>query len=219
MSLELVNRHHQQQKLIAVNVIAELHPLWSLLDFHDLVGSTPNWLRASRSVVERGFLTSQYVAAEFVKSYRSAILPHASPLDIQMPSPLGIFGTPAIPDPDIRLRIMVSLKVTGPVYVGNLMPMEETEAMAKGFSKLSGAATRLVLNGGRGMVRLMAGADPEAVGVIGVNDDDNACDSCKFLSTHPMMKADGGRKMDLVAVGHDYCKCSARPVFPASSVN
>lgn len=214
MSAELIYRHHQQQKLIARNVIAELHPLWMLLDFHDLVGTTPDWLKASRSVVERGYLASQYVAAEFVKAHRSLAVPNASPLDIQMPSPLGIFGTQGIPDRDVTLRILVSLKVTGPVYVANLMPMEEQEAMAKGFSKMCGAATRLVLNGGRGMVRLMAGADPEALGVIAVNDDDDACESCKFLSTRPMMKADGDRKMDLVAVGHDFCKCSAAVIYP-----
>lgn len=213
MTPEIVVRHHSEQKLIARNVIAELHPLWGLLDFYNLGGSTATWLKASRSVIERGYLASQYVAAEFVKNYRSSVLPHASPLDIQMPSPLGIFGTQAIPDRDTSIRIMVSLKVTGPVYISNLMPMEEPEAMAKGFSKMSGAATRLVLNGGRGMVRMLAGADPEAIGVIAVNDDENACESCKFLSSRPMLKVDGDRKMDLVAVGHDFCKCSAAPIY------
>lgn len=211
MASEIVLRHHAEQKLIARNVVAELAPLWNILDFHDLNGSTADWLRAVRPVVERGFLTSQYVAAEFARNYRAALFPAAEPLEVNLPNPLGLFGTQMIQDRQAQLRIMVSMKVTGPVHVMKLMPMDEAEAMARGFSKSSGAATRLVLNGGRGMIRLLADADRLAVGVAAVADED-ACDSCHFLTT-PILKTAGARKMDAVAVGHDFCRCSAQLVY------
>lgn len=208
---ELVARHHDEQKLIARNVVAELYPLWGLLDFNDLRGSTADWLRAVRPVIERGFLTSQYVALQFAKNYRRALFPDAEPLEYELPNPLGVFGPQLITDRQAQIRIMVSMKVTGPVHVANLMPMEETEAMERGFSKSSGAATRLVLNGGRGIIRLLADVDELAIGVVGVADEDS-CESCRFLTT-PILKSAGARKMDAVAVGHDFCRCSAALVY------
>lgn len=211
MADELVMRHHREQKLIARNAIAELHPLWRILDFNDLRGSTADWLKAVRPVVEKGYLTSQYVAAEFVKSYRRAVLPAADQLLVEVPNPLGVFGNPIIPDRNTQIKIMVAMKVTGPVHVAKLMPMDQQEAMDKGFSKSTGAAIRLILNGGRGMVRLLADADPMARGVVGVADED-ACEPCKSLTT-PILKSRGRRQMDAVAVGHDFCGCSAALVY------
>ena len=213
MAEELVTRHHEAQKLIARNAIAELNPLWQILDFHDLNGTTADWLRAVRPVVEKGYLVSQYVASQFLRDHRAAIYPHETPLNIEVPNPLGLFGTAVPADRETQLKIMVSMKVTGPDWV-----MKNTgknpdvpNLMRRGFSKSSGAATRLILNGGRGMVRLHADVDQLAVGVAGVADEDS-CDSCKFLQT-PILKSAGARKMDAVAVGHDFCKCSARLVY------
>lgn len=208
---ETVNRHHEAQKLIARNAIAELQPLWGILDFHDLNGSTSAWLRAVRPVVERARLVSQFVASEFVKEHRREMFPTVEPLDFQLPNPLGVFSDVQTPR-ETSLAIMVAMKVTGPVHIVQLMPMPEQPAMDAGFSKSTGAATRLILNGGRGMVRLLADHDPLAQGVAGVADDETSCESCLFL-TNPIMKRDGARKMDAVAVGHDYCKCSARLVY------
>ena len=216
MAYEIVARHHAEQKLIARNAVAELAPLWNILDVHDLKGTTADWLRAVRPVVEKGFLVSQFVAAEFVNDYRSAVFPDAGRLALDVPNPLGIFATPRIPDRNTQVQIMVAMKVTGPGFVmSNSVPgMTErdlAEVMRNGFSKSTGAATRLVLNGGRGMVRLAVDADPLAVGVAGVADED-ACDSCQFLTT-PILKRDGVRRMNAVAVGHDFCKCSCRLVY------
>lgn len=209
--MELVNRHHAAQKLVARNAVAEMSPLWGILDFHDLNGSTADWLRAVRPVVERARAVSQYVAAQFVQDYRRTLFPNAEPLDIDLPNPLGLLGVPHTPR-ETSLAIMVAMKVTGPLHVVQLMPMDEGPAMEAGFSKSVGAATRLILNGGRGMVRLLADADPLAQGVAGVADPESDCRSCLFLTT-PILKRDGARKMNAVAVGHDFCQCSARLVY------
>lgn len=212
----MISQHHQEQKLIARNVIAELVPLWMILDVHDLKGTTPSWLKAVRPVIERGFLTSQYVAAEFVKNYRRAALPDSEPLDINIPNPFGLIGEPIVPDGEISIRILVSMKITGPLWVANnstpgITERKQAQVMQDGLSKSAGAATRLVLNGGRGMVRMLVDLDDRATGVVGVADPD-ACASCRFL-TKPIMKSEGKRKMDAVAVGHDFCTCSAAPLY------
>lgn len=216
MAWEIVNRHHAAQKLIARNAVAELQPLWGILDMHDLKGTTADWLKAVRPVVEKGFLVSQYVAAEFVNDYRSAIFADAGRLDLELPNPLGTFVTPQIPDRNAQLRIMVSMKVTGPGYVmehsaPGISEEQLVSVMRDGFSKSSGAATRLILNGGRGMVRLAVNVDPLAQGVAGVADE-TACSSCQFLTT-PILKRDGAKRMNAVAIGHDFCKCSCRIVY------
>lgn len=216
MAWELVTRHHEAQKLVARNAVAELQPLWRILDVHDLKGTTPDWLKAARPVVEKGFLTSQFVAADFVNSYRAEIFPLVERLPLDLPNPLGVFGAPVIPDRRTQVQIMVSLKVTGPGFVMSNSPPGITEEQLKtvmdnGFSKSTGAAIRLILNGGRGLVRLAADVDELAQGVAGVADDD-CCDSCNFLTT-PILKRDGERKMNAVAIGHDFCKCSARLVY------
>lgn len=197
-------------------MVAALAPTWLILDPRDIRKTTAPWLKASRPIVERGFLTSQYVAAEFVKSYRSAMLPDAEPLEINYPNPLGSLTQPAIPDRSVPIRILVSMKVTGPAWVQNRVSEDMSEEQVadvfqRGFSKLSGAVTRLVLNGGRGVVRIISGADPLARGIAGVASD-NSCQSCRYL-TNPIMKSDGKRKMDAVAVGHDFCTCSAKPIY------
>lgn len=197
-------------------MVAELAPLWNILDFEDLRNTTGPWLKAVRPVIERGYLTSQYVAADFFNKYRSMALPNAEKLEFTVPNPLGAFGFHAPPDKDTAIRIMVSMKVTGPVWLARNTQPDMTEqkvgeVLRGGFSKSTGAAIRLVLNGGRGMVRMMVDADSFARGIAGVADDDS-CDSCRFL-TKPIFKSDGAKKMDAVAVGHDFCTCSAKPIY------
>lgn len=214
--MTLVSLHHEEQKLIARNVVAELAPLWLILDFHDLRGTTAPWLKAIRPVIERGYLTSQYVAAEFVKNYRRVELPDSDQLEVDVPNPLGTFSDIPIPDRQVQVKIMVSMQVTGPVWMASnsfdgMTYSDMQDIKQRGFSKSTGAATRLVLNGGRGMVRMLVDADEMARGIAGVADDDS-CESCKFL-TKPIMKSDGKRKMNAVAVGHDFCTCSAKPVY------
>ena len=216
--MERITRHHEQQRLVARNVVAELQPLWEILDFHRLQESTGPWLKAVRPVIERGYLTSQWLAAEFYKDYRQDMVDHAAKLEVSVPNPLGALGIAVIPDRATSVRIMAAMKITGPVWMAKQSQAGMDEAaipdlISRGFSKSTGAATRLVLNGGRGMVRTIVDADQEAVGIIGIADD-GACKSCQFLASTPLLKEfHTSRQMDAVAVGHDFCTCSAAPVF------
>jgi hypothetical protein len=214
--MDLASLHHQEQKLIARNVVDQLEPVWNVLNPHELVRDTSQWLKMVRPIVERGFLASQYVAAEFVKNYRSTQLIGAKPLDLGEPDPLGPFGMHKKADRDVSLKIMVSMKVTGPGWVigrsfQGMTPDDTSDLMKRGFSKSTGAATRIVLNGGRGVVLDLVQADDLARGVAGVADS-TACNGCLFL-TDPIMKSDGKRKMNAIAVGHDFCNCSAIPIY------
>jgi hypothetical protein len=214
--MDLVSLHHQEQKLIARNVVDQLVPIWNVLNPHELVDTTSKWLKMVRPVIERGFLASQYVAAEFVKNYRNTQLPSEKPLDLGEPDPLGPFGMHKKADRDTSLRIMVSMKVTGPGWVigrsfKGMTPDDTSDLMKRGFSKSTGAATRIVLNGGRGVVLDLVREDDLARGVAGVADP-AACNGCQFL-TNAIMKSDGLRKMSAVSVGHDFCNCSVKPIY------
>ncbi|MFM8798888.1 MAG: hypothetical protein ACKODT_08020 [Fluviibacter sp.] len=199
-------------------MVEELGHLWHILDPHDLKGTTASWLKSVRPVVERGYLTSQYVAAEFVKASHNAALPGAPDLTVEIPNPLGAFGFHVQSDRKTQLRIAVSMKVTGPVTVANdskpgMSKIQIHELMQNGLNKSSGAAVRLALNGGRGMVRMLAEADDSIKGVQSVAEDD-ACKSCRFLAETPLFKGvHTPKQLDAVAVGHDHCLCSVKPIF------
>lgn len=205
--MDLVSHHHEEQKHLSVSVITELGQAWWLLDFHALKETTPKWLKVAVPIVEKGCLKSANVAAEFVKHYRTTVHPSAEPLDVTVPDQLSRQS---------RARIAASLTVTGPVWMAQRSKpdMDVTtipQIKRDAFSKSSGAVVRMVLNGGRGMVRTLVGSDPLALGVAGVADPD-ACNGCQFL-TSPVMKSAGSKRMDAVAVGHDFCTCSAKPIY------
>jgi len=135
-----------------------------------------------------------------------------------VPNPFGAFGIHNPPPKDTQLRIMISMQVTGPNWLADhtssgVSPQDAADLMVRGFSKSSGSATRLVLNGGRGMVVLAANADPAARGVVSVASELTDCKACLTLASRPIMKTEGERKMRAVAVGHDFCQCSAAPVY------
>lgn len=205
--MDLVAHHHEEQKHIARTSVMELGESWWMLDFHNLKETTPRWLKVARPIVEEGCLKSARVAAEFVSRYRNAAHPDADPMEMNVPNGLSRQS---------QARIAASLTVTGPVWMAKqsqpgmnvtMIPQIKRDA----YSKASGAVIRMVLNGGRGMVRSLAGADPLARGVAGIADPD-ACKGCQFL-TVPIMKLDGRKKMDAVAVGHDFCTCSVKPIY------
>ena len=211
----LVQQHHAEQRHLARTVVAELSPLWLILDFHNLKGTAPAWLKATRPIIEKGYLTSQYVAAQFVKNYRNAQLPAAPPLELEIPNPYGPLGLTDPAPKDIQIRIMTAMQVTGPVWIANNskpgMTVEQIpELMQRAFSKTAGSATRLVLNGGRGMVRTYLDADPQAVGIRSVLSQDSTCRTCSSLASMRLYKTKNSKKqLDAVAVGHDFCTCSA----------
>ena len=204
--MDMVSHHHEEQKHIARWAVVELNPVWEILDFHDLKRTTAPWLKIARPIVEDAFQKSQRVAAEFVKNYRNAEVKDPPEMDFTVP---GL-------DRRTSLKIMASMTVTGPVWMAkrsspgmdvNTIPQIRRD----GFSKSAGAVTRMVLNGGRGVVLDLVQLDPLARGITAIADPD-ACNGCLFL-TNPIMKTDGKRRMDAVSVGHDFCNCSAKPVY------
>lgn len=215
---EFVRLHQDWQKLLAKSVITELAVLWPLLDIDNLRGTTAPWLKAVRPVIERGWLASQYLAAEFYKNSRRQALPDAEPMEVDVPNPYGAFGFPVSAPKDVQMKILVSQRVTGPAWLenhdtGELSSSQRLEILRSGFSKASGAATRQVLNGGRVLVQLAASADPMAAGVQRVVDERSDCASCQSAAREPALKSAGEKRMWAAVAGHDFCRCTARPVF------
>jgi len=204
--MDMVSHHHEEQKHIARSVVIELHPAWEILDFHDLKRTSTPWLKIARPIVVKAFQKSQNVAVEFVKNYRNAQLGDSQDMD---------FAAPDL-DRQTALKIMTSMTVTGPVWMAKKsLPGMDLNTIPQirrdGFSKSVGAVTRLVLNGGRGVVLDLVQLDPLAKGIAAIADPD-ACNGCQFLTT-PIMKSEGLKRMAAVSVGHDFCTCSAIPVY------
>lgn len=204
--MDLADYHHDEQKRIARWAVSELLPAWHILDFNRLKETTPAWLKIARPAVERSRLRSSVAAAEFVRRYRSAIHPEAAEMNVEIPELTRAES----------LKIAASLTVTGPVWMAKqsepgMSRDDIPQIIRDGFSKSTGAVIRIVLNGGRRMVRDLVMADPLARGIAGVADED-ACKSCQFL-TKPIMKSAGPKRIRAVSVGHDFCTCSAKPIY------
>lgn len=214
---ELVAHHHAAQRLIAHQTIGELSYYWDILDFHDLDRTTAPWLKVVRPVIEKGYLVSQYTASEFVKDWRRHLNPAADPLELDVPNPLGAFGFIQPAPREAQVKIMVSMKVTGPVWLKRnsfegMTADDIADVRARGFSKVAGSATRLVLSGGRGLVRMAVDIDPLAKGVRSIVSEGSDCKSCQRKASMVFPKS-SPQAMDAITQCHDFDTCSAAIVY------
>jgi hypothetical protein len=124
-------------------------------------------------------------------------------------------------------QVMTSLRVTGPVAFKQAITAGKDEGQARDAmaSRMSGAAERLVLGAERDTVMATAESSPEIVGWRRVPDDD-PCAWCAmlvsrgavYLSRASATSVVGRRgrargSMPLGASYHDFCQCTAEPLY------
>jgi hypothetical protein len=107
-------------------------------------------------------------------------------------------------------RLSTALRVTSLVALkrGAAVGMPAPTAMANAFVQSSGAATRIVLDGGRDTIRETLAADPAAAGwtrVVG----GSACSFCEMLAGRGAVYS--AETADFAS--HDHCGCMAEPVY------
>lgn len=109
------DRHAKDQESVADNLALGMFPLWRLMRFDDLDGSTVVWLESVMPRVETAFLQSQRLAGVFAANVRAAELPVEPPLIIEVPdvqpapyAPRASFEMPPLVEQPMRVPLVDS---------------------------------------------------------------------------------------------------------------
>lgn len=201
----LLDDHRVDQERIGRVTVERLAPLWRIIDTENVDSSATVWVDAALPVVAEGFRESQETAGRFVRDYRQAMVPDAEPM---VSVEFDDFPTE---------RATVSVIVTGPVEVKRQLP--SPDAGEKGFVGSSGAAVKVVADGGRQAVEQMVDLDEEAIG-FARKCDSKPCYFCAMLASRGAVYkkdsfelANSRFRGEGVAKTHDNCQCTLRPVY------
>lgn len=192
----LTAAYRRESLKLRAGTIRSMQAVWPALDWNRLDDTFPAWLAATSGLVERDHAKAAQMAGLYVEALRRAEKAAGSAEVVT--ATLG----PERVSTALRVTSLVALKRSATAGV------PATTAKAHAFVQASGAATRLVLDGGRDTIRETLASDPEAAGwtrVIG----GQGCSFCMMLAGRgAVYSADTA---DFAS--HDHCMCMAEPVF------
>lgn len=183
---QTARRQQLQLRAVTLRQLLTLWPIWNLDE-----ATFNRFLAATLPMVRQRHRDSAGLAAAY---YRSV----------------------APKDPVIRLapfnaeQVVTSLSVTGPVFTAKALRagLPADAAKAQALVRVSGAVSRLVMQGGRQTLLESVKADPQARGWRRVTSG-RACPFCTLLAGRgAVYSAD---TVDFQA--HDHCSCFSEPVF------
>jgi hypothetical protein len=189
------------QDWLMLMLIRDVLKVWGSLNLQDVRSSWPALRIAIAALVREQFGLS---AAQAQAYYAAARLAAGVP---------GPFPAPSVPLPSPEL-IQATLDSTGPwALLGRIKKAQPVpQAMQNTGVVLSGAASRLVLNGARQVILQSVQDDAEAVGWMRVTAA-NPCSWCSMLSSRgPVYRSEASAGFK----AHSHCRCSAMAVFSHS---
>lgn len=191
----LTEQHRRGQLQARSALLRQLIAIWPLFD--------PERIDETWGAVQPGVMAlttwgreqSVALASEYYQAFRVAE---------------GATGGAAIPPASTawRAAAAVSLEVTGPVRAKQLVAMGRPDVRAQTLVSLSGAVSRIALNGGRETILEAVRHDRRAVGWARVTTG-TPCAFCAMLASRGGVYSK--RTVDFRA--HDHCACSSEPVF------
>lgn len=203
--------YRRQQALIAATLSRDLVRL--LRTLFNPANPGPSW-QATRSAVTSLIVAQRLRSAELgIAFYRSE----------RRAAGRGGGFTPRLPDPLPDQQILRTIDATGIGTFQRSLRAGATpeQAVDRAAVTLSGAASRLALDGGRSVVDTAVQDDDEAIGWLRVTDSD-PCSWCAMLASrgavyHSEATAGGRTNSRFVGGGsfkfHDHDGCVAVPVF------
>lgn len=195
--MDTLTRDYRAQNLaLRAQTIKDLLKLWPALDWRDLERTYPAWFSGASALVARDRVRSAGLASLYLKAHRLQA---------------GIPGTPNVilASTAPAEQVATSLYVTTVVAVKKSSAAGKTaqQAMTDAFVQSSGAATKLVLNGGRETVMQTTTADPRTAGWQRVGTP--RCDFCAMLIGRGAVYSEATADF----ASHDHCACTAEPVY------
>lgn len=186
------------QDFLMLMLLRDVLKVWGGLNLQDVRSSWPALRIAIAALVRERFGLSVAQAQAYYAEARKAA------------GILGSFPAPSVPLPSPEL-IQAMLDSTGPyALLGRIKRSQPVpQAMQNTGVILSGAASRLVLNGARQAILQSVKDDAEAVGWMRVTAA-NPCSWCAMLASRgPTYRTEQSAGFK----AHNLCRCSAQAVF------
>jgi len=182
---------------LSAQTARELRNIWPRLDWDHLAETYPLWFEEVARLVKRDRKISAGLASAYYKAFRRAegLSARASTVVLSDVNPEQL---------EIALRATAIGQYNKSLEAGHEVP----KAISIALEASTGAATRLVLNGGRETVHASTMADPEASGWRRITSS-NGCDFCLMLAGRGDVYS--AETVDFSA--HDHCSCMAEPAF------
>lgn len=193
---DLTRNYRRQALNLRAATLRDWRRLWPALDWTDLDRTFPAWLQAAVTLVQRDRLRVAGLASAYLRAHRMAA---------GLPGEVAVRMAAETP----REHLETSLRVTTLVAAKKAAAAGQTLAQAKAntFVQSSGAASRLVLDGGRQTIRQTALADPRTEGWRRITS--GGCDFCRMLAGRGAVY----RSETVDFRSHDHCACTAEPVY------
>lgn len=199
----LTERHRQAQLQLRAHVLHDFTLIWPLWTTINDDNSFAQLVAATLALVSGYFRLSAATAATYYQAFRTAE---------HVPGR----ATPTLATAIAEQQITTSLYVTGQVAARKALAAGQTPEQARqtALTRMSGAITRLVLDGGRQTLLGSVQADPQALGWARVTDG-NPCYFCLMLASRgAVYKSEQTASFE----AHDHCGCSAVPVYRGSKL-
>lgn len=197
---EISEEHHRRQTAVRMAITAQLLQLWGAMNLEDVEASWTTIEPAVLAIIENGRRASDLIARDYYRRFRSAE---------------GIAG----PLPDLAAELAwreaarVSLRITGPIAAKKAIQAARPQPLEIAFVRMSGAAGRLVGNGGRELIQEAVRKDRRARGFARVTSG-TPCAFCAMLAGRgPQYRSAGTAGFP----AHDHCGCFPEPVFGSDS--
>ncbi|MEU5950335.1 hypothetical protein ABZ793_32995 [Micromonospora sp. NPDC047465] len=198
---QLTVAHRQAQLALRADVLADLTRLWTLFDAGDLEATFTRFAAAAEILIRQRHGDSAGLAAAYFERFRSAE---------------GVDGTAAAqlvdPPPPVLVRETLRLVGVNGVTTAAQAGLSPAQASRRGLVRVAGAATRLVLGGGRNTLAASVRRDREAEGWQRVTDG-SPCAFCAMVASRgPAYTSQRTARFE----AHDHCGCSAEPYYRGS---
>jgi hypothetical protein len=194
----LTRTHRRVQRRLGQQTAVAVAAAWGILDLADLDGTTDRWLQAVVPLISGQRRQSAALAANYYRQFR--ILEGIGDI------------TPAMQAAEINRDVLAtSMRVVGPVSlkrnVGEGVGLDRAVDIAQ--SRVTGAAVRHTVNGGRAVITRTVDQDRAARGWARTTSG-SPCSFCAMLSSRG-----AAYKGERTAVfqAHDSCGCSAEPIY------
>lgn len=200
--MTLTDEYRSANLALRAGSLRDFLKLWALLDPQRMDETFPGWSVAASTLIDRDRRRASGLASAYLKATRrgSGVAGDAT-----------VILASSAPDAQVRSSLATTARAG---YYTALRTRTEQEAAKVALVRASGAATRLILDGGRSTITRSLAADPLGTGwrrVAGVG----ACKFCLMLTGRGAIYS--AETADFSS--HDHCGCTVEPVYGGSTRN
>jgi hypothetical protein len=197
----LQRRQQLSLRATIVKEVTRLFPMWDPRDEASYKRFEDQMVRLTQAGAQK----SAQMAAAYYELFRAVDAP---PDVVKSVMEVVMAKLP----PEEQIRASVAATARGGVYRAFGAGKSYAEAMDNGLVSVSGAVSRLSLNGGRDTIVETARSDRAALGWARVTGDD-PCAFCAMLASRGPVYSEASVGFE----AHDHCSCDAEPSYEGSA--